>query len=148
MDRLLVLVVVAAAAATLAYLVQRRRPDAPIRTGWTVPEQLDRRDFDRPDAPWLVAVFTSAKCETCSSVVEVAGPLESKAVAFHEVEAAARKDLHDRYAIEAVPMVLLVDAVGVVRSHHLGPVSATHLWGSLAELRQPGSIPDGCSAGN
>lgn len=148
MDRLLLLVVVAASAGTLAHLVQRRRPDAPVRTGWSVPEQLDRRDFDRPDAPWLVAVFTSAKCETCSSVVEVAGPLESKAVAFHEVEAAARKDLHDRYAIEAVPMVLLVDAVGVVRSHHLGPVSATHLWGSLAELRQPGSIPDGCSAGD
>jgi hypothetical protein len=81
-------------------------------------------------------------------VVEVAGPLESEAVAFHEVEAGTRKDLHDRYAVEAVPMVLLVDAVGVVRSHHLGPVSATHLWGSLAELRQPGCTPDGCSAGD
>jgi hypothetical protein len=34
MDRLLLLVVVAAAAGTLAHLVQRRRPDAPVRTGW------------------------------------------------------------------------------------------------------------------
>ena len=147
MDRLLLLVLVAATAGTLAHLVQRRRPDAPVRTGWSVPQQLDRRDFDRPDAPWLVAVFTSATCDTCGSVVEVARPLESQAVAFQEVEAGERRDLHDRYAVDAVPMVLLVDGVGVVRDHHLGPVSATHLWGSLAELRQPGSMPDGCDAG-
>ena len=148
MDRLLLLVLVAATAGTLAHLVQRRRPDAPVRTGWSVPQQLDRRDFDRPDAPWLVAVFTSATCDTCGSVVEVARPLESQAVAFQEVEAGERRDLHDRYAVDAVPMVLLVDGVGVVRDHHLGPVSAAHLWGSLAELRQPGSTPDDCTAGS
>ena len=147
MDRLLLLVLVAATAGTLAHLLQRRRPDAPVRTGWSVPQQLDRRDFDRPDAPWLVAVFTSATCDTCGSVVEVARPLESQAVAFQEVEAGERRDLHDRYAVDAVPMVLLVDGVGVVRDHHLGPVTATHLWGSLAELRQPGSTPDGCDVG-
>jgi len=147
-DRLLLLVLVAATAGTLARLVQRRRPDAPVRTGWSVPQQLDRCDFDRPDAPWLVAVFTSATCDTCGSVVEVARPLESQAVAFQEVEAGERRDLHDRYAVDAVPMVLMVDGVGVVRDHHLGPVSATHLWGSLAELRQPGSTPDGCTAGS
>jgi hypothetical protein len=45
-------------------------------------------------------------------------------------------------------MVLIVDGLGVVRGHHVGPVSATHLWGSLAELRNPGSTPDGCSAGS
>ena len=148
MDRLLVLVVVAAAAATLAYLVQRRRPDAPIRTGWIVPEQLDRRDFTRPDAPWLVAVFTSVSCDSCAAVVDVAGPLASAAVAVDVVEIGERREVHDRYAVDAVPMVLLVDTLGVVRDHHLGPVSATHLLGSLAELRQPGSTPDGCDAGH
>jgi len=147
-DRLLVLVVVAAAAAALAYLVQRRRPDAPIRTGWMVPEQLDRRDFARPDAPWLVAVFTSASCDSCAAVVDVAGPLASGAVAVDVVEVGERHEVHDRYAVDAVPMVLLVDALGVVRDHHLGPVSATHLWGSLAELRQPGPTPAGCDAGH
>jgi len=147
-DRLLVLVVVAAASAALAYLVQRRRPDAPIRTGWMVPEQLDRRDFARPDAPWLVAVFTSASCDSCAAVVDVAGPLASGAVAVDVVEVGERHEVHDRYAVDAVPMVLLVDALGVVRDHHLGPVSATHLWGSLAELREPGSTPDGSDAGH
>jgi hypothetical protein len=147
-DRLIILVVVAAAAATLAFLVQRRRPDAPIRTGWTVPEQLDRRDFAHPDAPWLVAVFTSASCDSCAAVVDVAGPLASDAVAVDVVEVGERREVHDRYAVDAVPMVLLVDALGVVRDHHLGPVSAAHLWGSLAELREPGSTPDGCDAGH
>lgn len=148
MDRLIILVLVAAAAATLAFLVQRRRPDAPIRTGWTVPEQLDRRDFAHPDAPWLVAVFTSASCDSCAAVVDVAGPLASDAVAVDVVEVGERREVHDRYAVDAVPMVLLVDALGVVRDHHLGPVSAAHLWGSLAELREPGSTPDGCDAGH
>ena len=148
MDRLIILVVVAAAAATLALLVQRRRPDAPIRTGWTVPEQLDRRDFAHPDAPWLVAVFTSASCDSCAAVVDVAGPLASDAVAVDVVEVGERREVHDRYAVDAVPMVLLVDTLGVVRDHHLGPVAATHLWGSLAELREPGSTPDGCDAGH
>ena len=148
MDRLIILVLVAAAAATLAFLVQRRRPDAPIRTGWTVPEQLDRRDFAHPDAPWLVAVFTSASCDSCAAVIDVAGPLASDAVAVDVVEVGERREVHDRYAVNAVPMVLLVDALGVVRDHHLGPVSAAHLWGSLAELREPGSTPDGCDAGH
>ena len=148
MDRLIILVVVAAAAATLAFLVQRRRPDAPIRTGWTVPEQLDRRDFAHPDAPWLVAVFTSASCDSCAAVVDVTGPLASDAVAVDVVEVGERREVHDRYAVDTVPMVLLVDALGVVRDHHLGPVSAAHLWGSLAELREPGSTPDGCDAGH
>ncbi len=148
MDRLIILVVVASAAAALAFLVQRRRPDAPIRTGWTVPEQLDRRDFARPDASWLVAVFTSASCDSCAAVIDVAGPLASDAVAVDVVEVGERRKVHDRYAVDAVPMVLLVDTLGVVRDHHLGPVSATHLWGSLAELREPGSTPDGCDAGH
>ena len=148
MDRLIILVVVAAAAATLAFLVQRRRPDAPIRTGWTVPDQLDRRDFAHPDAPWLVAVFTSASCDSCAAVVDVAKPLASDAVAVDVVEIGEKREVHDRYAVDAVPMVLLVDALGVVRDHHLGPVSAAHLWGSLAELREPGSTPDGCDAGH
>ncbi len=74
--------------------------------------------------------------------------LASAAVVVDVVEVDERPEVHDRYAVDAVPMVLLVDTLGVVRDHHLGPVSATHLWGSLAELRQPGSTPDGCDAGH
>ena len=59
MDRLLLLVVVAAAAGVVALLLQRRTDRTPVRTGWTVPDQVSRTDFERPEAPWLVAVFTS-----------------------------------------------------------------------------------------
>ena len=148
MDRLILLIVVAMAAAVAARLLQRGRPDAPVRTGWTVPEQLDRNDFEQPDVSWLVAVFTSATCDSCKSVLATAAPLASADVAVQEVEVGTHQAIHDRYAVDAVPMVLIADTLGVVRDHHMGPVSATHLWGSLAELRAPGSTPDGCSAGS
>ena len=60
MDRLLLLIAIAAGAGLVAGLVQRRRPDAPVRTGWAVPDQLDRVDFDQPATPWLVAVLTTS----------------------------------------------------------------------------------------
>jgi len=70
LDRLLLLIAVAAAASVVAALVQRRSPDAPVRTGWSVPDQLDRADFTRPGAPWLVVVFTSASCQACGAVMD------------------------------------------------------------------------------
>ncbi|HCV36512.1 MAG: hypothetical protein QF638_06175 [Acidimicrobiales bacterium] len=144
MDRLLLLVVVATAASAVAALLQRRGPDAPVRTGWTVPGQLDRADFARPETPWLVAVFTSATCQSCAGVLERAFLLESSEVAVVEVEVGIDAAVHDRYQIDAVPLVVIADARGVTRAHHLGQVSATHLWGSLAEVREPGSTPEGC----
>jgi thioredoxin-like negative regulator of GroEL len=91
-------------------------------------------------------VFTSSTCEACDGVLSRARPLESSEVAVVEVEANADREVHDRYGIDAVPLVLVVDDEGAVRHHHLGPVTSTHLWASLAEVRQPGSVPDGCSA--
>jgi hypothetical protein len=36
----------------------------------------------------------------------------------------------------------------VVRATFVGPVTATDLWASVAELREPGSLPpDGCDHG-
>jgi hypothetical protein len=109
-----------------------------------VPTQLDRGDFDRPDAAWLVVVFTSATCDTCTGVWERAQHVESPVVAVQELEATARKDLHERYAIEAVPATLIVDADGVVARSFLGPLTATDLWAAVAEAREPGSTPDSC----
>jgi len=36
-----------------------------------------------------------------------------------------------------VPLVLIVDAEGVVRRDFLGPVTATDLWAAVAEVRNP-----------
>lgn len=143
MERALIALVLAGIALVVAAVVQRRqRPDAPVRTGYAVPAQLDRADFTRPDAPWLVAVFTSATCNTCAGVWERAQPLESAVVAVAEVELSAERELHERYGIEAVPTTVVVDLEGVVRASFLGPVTATDLWAAVAEAREPGSTPD------
>lgn len=145
MERAVTAIVLAGVVLIVAWAVQRRKgPDAPVRTGWAVPQQLDRGDFDRPEAAWLVAVFTSATCDSCAGVWDRARHLDSPVVAVQEVEHVARRDLHDRYAIEAVPTTLVVDAAGVVVRSFLGPVTATDLWAAVAEAREPGSTPDSC----
>lgn len=141
----MVALVLAAVAVGVAALLQRRRADAPTQPpSWAAPAQLDRADFDRPDAAWLVCVFSSATCDTCSDVVAKAEVLSSPDVAVQEAEARRDAGLHDRYGIEAVPIVAIADADGVVRQSFVGPVSSTHLWAALAELREPGSVPGGC----
>lgn len=145
MDRLVTAVALGAAVLLVAWLAQRRtRMDAPVRTGYAVPEQVDRRDFGRPEAPWLVAVFTSGTCDSCAGVWDRARLLDSGAVAVQEVEVVADAALHERYGIEAVPTTVIVDGHGVVRRSFLGPLTATDLWAAVAEEREPGSTPGGC----
>jgi hypothetical protein len=139
----LVAAAVVVLAAVIAFLVDRRRPAPPTQASYSAPAQLDRDDFDRPDAPWLVAVFTSATCDSCQLARDKAMVLASEDVAVQDVEVAARRDLHDRYGIEAVPLIVLADAEGVVRKSFVGPPSATDLWAAVAEAReQPAGPPD------
>jgi hypothetical protein len=135
-ERLVLVVVVVAVAAVVALVVgRRRRTDAPTQPAWTVPAMVDRADFARADAPWLVAVFTSATCLACAQVAQAARALESDAVAVVEVEYGERRDLHDRYSVEAVPTLVIADAEGVVKGSYVGPVDAAELWGRMAEIR-------------
>jgi hypothetical protein len=146
MSALLVAVPVVVVACVVAAVLQRRsRPDAPTQPReYAVPSQLDRDDFERPEASWLVVVFTSATCLSCAGTMERALPLSSDAVAVQEVEFVAAKALHERYAIDAVPMLLVADDEGVVRASFIGTPTAADLWAALAELREPGSVPPGC----
>jgi hypothetical protein len=148
-ERVVLVVVLAAVAVAVAVVVQRRRAvPAPTNTSHTLPDRVDRRDFERPEAPWLVAVFTSATCDTCAGVWGRAGPLASDEVAVQQVEAVADRELHGKYRITAVPGVVVADGAGVVRARFLGPVTATDLWATLAELRAPGTLPaEGCAHG-
>lgn len=132
-------IVVVVVAALLAQFLQRRKPQAPTQPKMEVPAQVDRRDFPQPEAQWLVAVFSSATCATCIDVVSKAQALATSQVAVSNVEYPERKDLHDRYGIDAVPTVVVADADGVVRGSFIGPISATDLWAGVAEIRQPGS---------
>lgn len=144
MDRLIISVLLVAIAVLIALVLQRRRPAAPSGSNWNVPAQLDRSDFHRPGAPWLVAVFTSATCEVCGDVAMKASALTSTEVEVQELEVSAEPEIHRRYGIDAVPLVLITDAEGVVVRHFLGPVTATDLWAAVAEAREPGSTPEGC----
>jgi hypothetical protein len=147
MVRLLPAVVLAGGVALLALWLQRRRPASrPVVERHHVPLSVARADFARPDAEWLVAVFTSSTCESCAATWEVARQLESPVVATQEVEVTAEPALHQRYGIDAVPTTVVCDAEGGVVRSFLGPVTATHLWAAVAEAREPGSVPPGCGA--
>jgi thioredoxin-related protein len=61
--------------------------------------------------------------------------LESDAVAVQEVESLVRRDLHDRYGVEAVPTVVVADADGVVQASFVGVPPAAELWAAVAEVR-------------
>ena len=131
-----VIVGVVVVIALLANLWQRKRQvDAPTQGATEVPSQIDRSDFVRPDAPWVVLAFTSATCQTCSDIERKVRVLETNSVAIQILEYTAQRDLHERYKIDAVPTVLMADANGVVQANFLGPVSATDLWAALARAR-------------
>jgi hypothetical protein len=145
MVRVLVAVAIVALAAGVAALVnRRRRADPPTQPRGAVPSQLDRRDFCEPTIPWLVAVFSSETCHTCADVIAKAEVLRSDDVAVDIVPFQTRRDVHQRYAIDAVPCLVVADATGAVQASFLGPVTATDLWAAVARARQPGSIDQTC----
>jgi len=134
-SRLVLALVVVAAAVVAARLLERRRPAPPTRDAYPVPAQLDRLDFPRPDAPWLFVLFSSQTCDSCAPMAARVAALDSDTVATVEVEASADKELHRRYRIEGVPMVVLADADGVVRAGFVGSVDAWELEEALATAR-------------
>lgn len=142
MDVLLIALVIGAIAVLASTQLRKRKSEPPSQsTLGSVPQQLDRRDFDRPDAPWLTVAFTSATCDSCKKVVPMAEVLRSDYVAVQIVEYQDDPELHKRYAIDSVPTIVIADVNGVVGKSFIGPPSATDLWAAVAELREPGSTP-------
>ena len=140
--RILIAVAIIVIAAGAAWWLERRRTVAPPTQGRAVvPQQLDRNDFARPDAPWLVALFTSQHCESCAGLLDKARPLESDDVCVTEIEYGAQPELHRRYQIEAAPITVLADAAGVTRASFVGAFAAPELWSALADLRSAGAGP-------
>jgi thiol-disulfide isomerase/thioredoxin len=125
----------AVALAIAWWLEHRRRQVVPVPTGAPIPPQLVRADFPRPDAPWLVVIFSSSTCEGCAAMAEKVRALESDEVAVADVEYHEQRALHDRYGIEAVPIVVVVDDEGVTRTSFAGNATATDLWAAVASLR-------------
>jgi Thioredoxin len=140
--RLGIAAVVVVVAAGVAWWLRRRRPDAPPRGVYPVPRQLDRGDFPEPGIPWLVAYFSSATCASCQGLGPKVAVLRSRSVAVCELSFEAERDLHERYDIAAIPMILVADTAGVVKRAFVGATSATDLWAAVAEVREPGSTPE------
>ena len=127
MERLAIALVLAVLVAGVAFLLRRRRPDAPSTPPAATPAQLDRSDFAAPDVAWLIVVFTSATCLSCLSVWHRIRSLESPEVAVQQVEAKAQAALHARYRIDSVPLTVAVDENGIVRASVLGPIGDSDL---------------------
>jgi hypothetical protein len=145
--RLLLVAGLVVVAALIALVVQRRRPSAPTNpSAYATPAQLDRADFPSATQPWLVVVFSSDTCDSCTEVLGKARALASDEVGVVEAETSRDHGLHLRYSIDAVPITVIADAEGVVHRAFVGSVTSTHLWAAVAELREPGSVPPGCEA--
>lgn len=127
--------------AALVSIVIRRRMGVAAPTQprlATVPSQLDRDDFDHPQSPWLVVLFSSQTCESCAKVRPMLPALASSSVAVQDVDQASSAELHERYAIDTLPLTVVADADGVVKCWFLGVPTATDLWAAVAEVREPG----------
>lgn len=136
MERVLVLLALAAGAGVVAALVRSRLgTDAPTRPAWVVPDHVDRADLDRPGTPWMVAVFSSSTCLACRATWEKARQMESDEVAVQDIDAVTGKALHDRYGVDAVPLLLVLGPDGTVHQSFLGEPSAADLWAVVAEAR-------------
>ena len=136
MSQFVVAVAVVVGAVGLGLVLRiRGRVAAPTQPSRAVPSQLDRADFE-PRTPWLVAVFSSATCDTCADVARKASVLQSESVGVVDVEYASARELHRKYDIQAVPIVVIADSEGVVRAGFAGPVTAEDLWGALADVRE------------
>jgi hypothetical protein len=122
--------------------LRRRRPQAPPRDAYLIPRQLDRADFSRPDAAWLVAYFSSTTCAGCQQLGPKVAVLECIDVVVAECSFERERELHERYDISAIPMILVADTEGVVQRAFIGATTATDLWAAVAEVRDPGTTPE------
>jgi hypothetical protein len=136
---LLIAVVLIVAAVGVAFLLRRRRPEPPTQPKWAVPTQLDRDDFDQPHSPWLIAVFSSATCASCEGAWEKVSVMASDDVTVQDVPWQQRKDLHQRYGVEAAPTIVVADREGVVKASFVGNPPAGDLWGAVAAARDGGA---------
>ena len=120
---MLAIVLVVAAAIVAWVLDRRRKPAAPAQSRATRPEAARPPRLPRPDAPWLVVLWSSRTCESCQGLFEKLTPLASDDVAVVEVEYQEQPELHQRYAIDAAPITVIADREGVTRASFTGSFS-------------------------
>lgn len=123
---IIVMVAVALIAAGAAQWQRVSHRPAPTTTAGVPPGQLDRSDFRAPEAPLLIAVFTSQSCSSCDAVWKELAGYESETVVTQNVEVNQDADLHRRYKIESVPTAVIVDRTGETQAAFVGPLGPDH----------------------
>lgn len=149
---MVVRLVIAVALIALAWVVGRRldkrvgrSAPLPVRDRAQVPTQLDRDDFPRPEAEWLLVLFSSAECGGCAEMSKKVALVECDEVAVADVDYATQRELQEKYSVDAVPMMVVADAEGAVRAHALGNVPSGDVWAAVARARDGGSRRPGAS---
>jgi len=140
MERLVVAVLLVVVALVVAGYVQRRRPDAPTQSrSVSIPQQLDRNDFSGGSMTWLVVVFSSDTCAACETALTRAECLVDDDVKVQEVTWQADPDLHKRYSIDTVPIVVIAAQDGSVGAGFVGPPATVELSAAMDSLRRGGA---------
>lgn len=149
MPQVVIAVAVILGGIAVALLIRRRDSRQPASgANWSVPVQLHRSDFERPDAPRLIVVFSSATCDACAATMKRIEPFADAETVVQDVSYQANRKLHDRYGIDAVPTVVVSDAEGVVVRSFVGPPSDADLVELLTPNDVPGSPGDGLPDGD
>lgn len=136
MERLLIAAAIVIVALVVAAALRRRQPDAPTQgSTFALPQQLDRADFDHAEVPWLAVVFSSDTCDACAEAMVKAETLVTDDVAVQEVSWQRSPALHERYAIDTVPAMVIAGADGAVEAAFLGPPPTGELWAAMDAAR-------------
>tara|TARA_B100001029_G_C14996977_1_gene415620 strand:+ start:304 stop:711 length:408 start_codon:yes stop_codon:yes gene_type:complete len=111
---LILVLLLGAFAIVVAYIANNRHTDSPSVPKSSLPVQVDRNDFDLPDMKWLLAFFSSESCSSCIQVREILNKITLNSIHVQEISFPREKNLHTRYAINSVPIVLIANLDGVV----------------------------------
>ena len=122
--RLGILVILTFIAVAVALALQRRRTEPPSSPSYRSISEIDRSDFDHPEAPLLVVMFGSNTCNTCPVVWETISDL---GVPAERVDVQDDPRRHKRYRIDGVPTTIIANAAGVVAKTWFGPVTKEQL---------------------
>ena len=107
-------------AISVAYIANNRRTDSPSVPKSSLPIQVDRNDFEMPGMKWLLVFFSSESCSSCIQVREILSDIPLNSIHIQEVSFPQEKNLHTRYAINSVPIVLIANLEGVVTWSYAG----------------------------
>ena len=111
---LMLFLLLGAFAIIVAYIANNRRTDSPSVPKSSLPIQVDRNDFNMPGMKWLLVLFSSESCSSCIQVREILSEIPLNSIHIQEVSFPQEKNLHTRYAINSVPIVLIANLEGVV----------------------------------